>query len=83
MRFAITLMLVACATLAIFNSNLFAKTISASDLQHTKQGNNQNSPCLINLNAGLTRCEQTGKALQQMVLIRGQLLLVEKSGHGT
>lgn len=82
MRFVIVLTLITCATLVSFNSNFFAKSISASGLQHTKQGENEKSPCLINVNSGLTRCEASNKAQQEMVLIRGQLLPVENSDHG-
>ncbi len=83
MRFVIILTLVTCAALASSNSNLFDKPISVADLQSTKESGNQNPPCLVNLNAGLTKCEASNKTQQQMVLIRGQLLPVESNEHGT
>jgi|GEM_PF-2218667 len=82
MRFTIVLILTACAVLAIFNSNLLAKTISVADLHNTQQGNTQETPCLNNLNAGLGSCDAANTTQQQMVLVRGQPLPVDRRGHG-
>jgi len=76
MRFAIVLTLATCTVLAIFNSNLFAQTSPAAGLQSTQQSNIQKTPCLNNLNAGLTSCDAANETQQQMVFIRGQLLPV-------
>jgi len=83
MRFTIVLTLAACAVLAIFNSNLFAKTSPAIGLHSTQQGSIQKTPCLNNLNAGLVSCDAANETQQQMVFIRGQLLPVDHTDNGT
>lgn len=83
MRLITILTLVTCVALLSFKNINLTKTISVAGLHSTKQGGNQNSPCLMNLGAGLTKCDTSNSMQEGMVLIRGQLLPVERNYHGS
>lgn len=83
MRLIMILTLVTCVALLSFKNINLTKTIYVADLHSTKQGSNQNTPCLTNLGAGLTKCDTSNNMQERMVLIRGQLLPVESKYHGS
>lgn len=77
MRHAIMLTLVTYAVMASFNNNLFARSNAVGDAHSKKQIDNQNPPCMVNLDARLTKCDTSNNMQERMVLIRGQLLPVK------
>lgn len=82
MQLKIILVLFTCIALAGFYNIQPTQATSVADLPSTRQEINQQPVCLMNLNIGQIQCEKSNK-IQQMVLIRGQLLPVESDDHGT
>jgi len=82
MRFLIILALAICVSLVCYSfvcckSTQTANALSLGGIHSTGKVSAEDSSCLTNLSTKLSMCEQTNKTQQQMVLIRGQVLLVE------
>lgn len=78
MRALIILTLAICISLVCYKSIQPAKAVSLDEIHSTRQVRHEGTPCLANLSTKLSICEQSNKDQQQMVLIRGQVLLVEE-----